>query len=155
MGKEYSLDDGIEKKRCSKCQLYKPLDKFSLDKLRKDGLQNKCKSCYRLMRRKRRIPVDEKECGICHLTKPAIEFDQWKYNNDGLRRVCKSCGVSDPNSASRKCTRCFQERTLEHFAKADSKCGYRSSCYKCEYKRQLETRIRLANAGRQLNSLQE
>lgn len=46
--------DGIELKRCSECTEWKPLDQYTKEKRRADGLFYMCKSCLRNMRHERR-----------------------------------------------------------------------------------------------------
>ncbi len=44
---EHINDNGIEKKKCGKCQIYKPLDIFGYSKGDWDNLRNTCKECLK------------------------------------------------------------------------------------------------------------
>lgn len=50
---EHIFEDGIEKKRCSRCKQYLPLDHYLYKSDRWDKLTNECHRC-RLLRNKRR-----------------------------------------------------------------------------------------------------
>ena len=104
----------IEKK-CSKCQVNKPLSEFGRCAKSPDGLNSWCKECcaaqwksyreshreerrlsgknYREKNRARVIietPM-EKECTKCHKLKPSKDFAPDKSRTDGIRPSCKLC----------------------------------------------------------------
>lgn len=43
----------LDAKRCSKCKIEKPYSQFAINKHRKDGFNNECKSCYSFRYRER------------------------------------------------------------------------------------------------------
>lgn len=47
------IDDGVEKKRCSRCKEYKPLSEFNSKKDRYDELSNECFICLSLRNKRR------------------------------------------------------------------------------------------------------
>lgn len=53
--------DGIEKKRCSKCKQYLPLNKYIYKKDRWDKLHNECKKCMTVRNKRRYNPEYELE----------------------------------------------------------------------------------------------
>lgn len=45
---EHVVENGIEKKRCSKCKSWLPLSCFSKNRVKWDGLQERCDNCRKL-----------------------------------------------------------------------------------------------------------
>ena len=90
-------------KVCSKCGEEKPLEEFSRNKNKSDGLQIWCKGCwynYRTIKRNIFLSDKNKEkhdkptiriCKKCKVVKPLEEFAL--YKKDGVRRhnICKEC----------------------------------------------------------------
>ena len=50
------VEDGVEKKRCSCCHEYKPLDNYKPKKDRWDGLHNECIVCQKTRNKRRANP---------------------------------------------------------------------------------------------------
>lgn len=53
---EHIFEDGTEKKRCSKCRQYLPLDNFIYKEDRWDKLHNECIKCATIRNRRRVNP---------------------------------------------------------------------------------------------------
>lgn len=53
----HTIEDGVEKKRCSRCREYKSLDNYIYKADRWDNLHNECDVC-RCIRNKRRANPD-------------------------------------------------------------------------------------------------
>lgn len=52
-------DEGIEKKRCSRCKEYLTLDNYITKKDRYDGLANECNACRCIRNKRRANPLYE------------------------------------------------------------------------------------------------
>ena len=50
------IEDGIEKKLCSKCKEYKPLDEYNRKRDRWDNLSNECIRCLSIRNKRRCDP---------------------------------------------------------------------------------------------------
>lgn len=50
------VENGTEKKRCSKCKQYLPLDNYIYKKDRYDKLSNECNRCRRIRNKRRYNP---------------------------------------------------------------------------------------------------
>lgn len=53
---EHIFEDNIEKKRCSRCKVYLPLENFIRKDDRWDGLHNECIKCATIRNRRRANP---------------------------------------------------------------------------------------------------
>ena len=104
-----------EKVRCTKCKEEKPRSEFYVDKLKKNGLRSRCKSCVREVNReidkkyresgekkrkqkerndkykKERVEIDGKACKVCGKWKVRTEYRLNNYTKDGLWAFCKTC----------------------------------------------------------------
>lgn len=95
-------------KHCHACGETKPFTCFSLDKSRSDGLQPKCKDCYRAYRdaNKERIsrqqagdaptlaeryPNGVKQCEACEAVKDVSAFVRYAVPKDTLSPTCNDC----------------------------------------------------------------
>lgn len=95
-------------KRCPDCQQQLPLDAFTSDKRRKDGLSFYCRNCARIRLRishdKRRggpprhryprdidVPAGCKWCPDCDQVLPNEEFSRNRNTKTGLNTYCKPC----------------------------------------------------------------
>lgn len=95
-------------KRCSKCGEVLPIEQFSKNRTRKDGLHGWCRRCNAehhadyhaanlALNRKLeatgsnpRIPVS-KTCSTCGVEKAASEFSRSRNRADGLESRCRQC----------------------------------------------------------------
>lgn len=95
-------------KRCPCCGLTKPLDQFSRNRTRKDGVQSRCKACESAKQKARYQPK-----------KPVIKVGRRMAAliADGERKICRSCGTA---------------KALDQFhsnsAKSDGKQNYCCDC---------------------------
>ncbi len=90
-------------KYCPDCNTVKPLHKFSKNRARTDGHQNKCKSCYRVYQMAHRYGVSTQKykalvehhqgrCGICNGEKPlVIDHNHSTGKIRGL--LCNDCNT--------------------------------------------------------------
>ena len=98
-------------KRCSHCQAIKPLDQFSRESAKKDGLRGTCKGCDRLWTKqwedanKARVaarnaakvalnpptPPDTKECSRCGQNKSLDRFRLDLRYRQGVTGWCRDC----------------------------------------------------------------
>ena len=86
-------------KTCSSCGLQLEANRFSKNKSKSMGLQNECKSCTALYKRRYYAQLQsrgmvipkEKVCSTCKKCKPAAEFFRWSYSADGLNANCGEC----------------------------------------------------------------
>ena len=81
-------------KTCSTCRKNKPIEEFSVDKSRLDGLKTRCKSCVKELRKK--LPklaamASHRKCPKCGIVKSSTEFGLTVYSKDGLYIYCKPC----------------------------------------------------------------
>lgn len=84
-------------KKCSKCNIDKPIDNFGKAKAYKDGFYCWCKECtaaYHREKKKNIIPVAKvsyQECKICKIVKSADLFTLSKSTKTGIESRCKQC----------------------------------------------------------------
>src|SRR5947208_1311166 len=94
-------------KTCPDCRVDKPINAFSRNALRPDGLQFYCKLCFSVRsarnRRERRIrqglnvraqvdaPPGTKYCPSCREIVPYAGWDKARRTRDGLASHCKAC----------------------------------------------------------------
>lgn len=152
------IKDG--KKYCPKCDSWKELSEFYVNKKHKDGLNSCCKSCQSELSKERRktlnfpVSVTEKLCPQCGKIKPAKEFYKDKSISDGLKRTCKFCDnlyyiehkeerkiynkkyqktLNFPVSVvEKKCSKCGKIKPVEEFWKDKTKnTGLASFCILC------------------------
>ncbi len=101
--------DGVELKRCGRCQRWKSLSEFSPDRDRWDGLRNRCRACIsdhnRAAAEKKRggpayprnVPhkiergVEVKLCYKCKQWLPLEKFLKNSQRLDGLMSQCQPC----------------------------------------------------------------
>lgn len=95
-------------KRCSKCGAQKPLEAFSRNRRRKDGLSAWCRQCCQVGYLSRRPPghqlrphpaqrnrlspdLTEKRCSKCATVKPIDEYVRDRREPDGRVKWCRPC----------------------------------------------------------------
>jgi hypothetical protein len=66
---------GIDMKQCYCCLEIKPIESFSKDRTRSDGLQNKCKTCCKDKKRAWRLK---------NIDKVSADYKKWQKNNRGV-----------------------------------------------------------------------
>lgn len=84
--------DGVEGKICSKCKIWKPLERFSRKKGSRDGYNWLCKPCNSPKPRSGPpiVPAG-KVCTQCHQWKSIEEYHAKKGSIDDHRSACKPC----------------------------------------------------------------
>lgn len=89
---------GLKLKNCSKCNIEKPIDRFSIVNRNKDGFKTYCKDCEKSIRQlealriKARQKVPEyKNCTICREMLPKDRFGKNGGRISGLDDCCKKC----------------------------------------------------------------
>lgn len=97
----------LTQKRCPDCQVTKPVEAFSKNAARPDGLQFYCKSCYsarytRTYRERRmreglpvrarvEVPPGHKYCPGCAQVSPLSNWHRNASSRDGYTSYCKDC----------------------------------------------------------------
>lgn len=79
-------------KKCSRCGQEKPVDSFSKNSSKKDGLNSYCKSCQKVLKDKHYR--DNKEKYKARTKKDKGELRRWI--NDEKSRPCADCGIRYP-----------------------------------------------------------
>lgn len=82
----------MKTKRCSRCKQEKHVALFCKNRAQHDGLENYCKSCRRITRKKgrRQVTVIEKWCSGCKEIKLSDKFHKGN-DSGGLSNICKIC----------------------------------------------------------------
>lgn len=88
----------ITEKRCSRCNIIKPVSEFNKKSYSKDGYSPACKNCASVLYG-HKIPYnnikhdinDTKQCSGCKEIKNINEFYVNTYHKDGLCSRCKQC----------------------------------------------------------------
>ena len=82
--------------KCSTCQKVKPRDAFCINRARKTGRQNQCKSCDVLKRKSRAIPKELEtiscpECGVlfCSIVKRQLKYCSKECQHKHHKRVTR------------------------------------------------------------------
>lgn len=105
---QLALNRAAGVKHCHACRETKPFACFSADKSRSDGLQPKCKDCYkaykeanrnRIARQRagetptlaERYPDGVKQCEACRATKGIGEFAEYAVPRHTLSPTCNDC----------------------------------------------------------------
>jgi hypothetical protein len=90
-------------KKCKHCKIEKPLNEFTKNQRRLDGLEHGCKVCMTSLRKDRKaginlpwfkIPLENPNyhrCCTCHLEKPYSGFSKSKNTKNGMHHECKVC----------------------------------------------------------------
>lgn len=139
-------------KVCGKCKIEKPVSEFSKDSRTKDGLQARCKGCWREYHQQRsrqpKTVVGEKHCNKCDTTKAVSEFSKDSHAKDGLRTRCRSCDSqyhqqkkSRPKTVvdEKHCNGCNTTKAATEFIKSSSKRdGLQTRCKCCQNKYKLQ-----------------
>ena len=91
-------------KYCPSCNTYHTLDKFSKQTATKDGLQGKCKMCFRIYQRARSYGLSEKhfrlllvsqnyECAICGKLDRNLVVDHNHTTGKVRGLLCSPCNT--------------------------------------------------------------
>lgn len=109
--------DGKDNKHCSKCDTYKPIEKFNINKDKKDGRGTFCRSCSNALCFKHdsiksaimRLSFQGKSCAVCgEKNEICLEYDhindnkKRKKNGRKIKNMIKM-GVSDMKKEMEKC----------------------------------------------------
>lgn len=88
-------------RRCCKCRVEKPVDKFCRNKAIKDGIHIKCKQCCNDEAKARKearrnglistVQRNSKPCSKCQQVRPISDFYVDNNSSDGRTSCCKSC----------------------------------------------------------------
>lgn len=142
-------------KICKKCNIYKDLLDFSINRNVKEGYSSICKICYNDLARKKRLYIREvkikmgeirvKLCSNCKIEKRISKFNKSKKTTDGYLENCIECNRNLKKSTitecilSKRCTKCGIEKNVGLFYKSKKiKDGYFNNCIDCEKKRSIE-----------------
>jgi hypothetical protein len=137
-------------KKCSKCAVDKPKDKFAKNPTRSDGLDNNCKAChkesYNKSKEQNKITIEEKKCTKCDTVKNITEFYNRIGSIDGKTSECNDCTKImyknrfetrkdksiDTKLIEKICKDCNVLLDISNFSKkTDSKDGYNFNCKSC------------------------
>lgn len=77
-------------KNCSTCGLDKPLEEFSKNPSKKDGLNGKCKLCHSIYRKQHYENNRQKYIDKAHVNR--IKFRKWFNTEIKEKLVCSLCG---------------------------------------------------------------
>lgn len=80
-------------KKCSICKVEKPLDEFNNNSQRKDGKQNKCKSCSRQVSKKHYNATKDDFQRKVYARRSALLQKVEEYKSD---KHCTKCSENDP-----------------------------------------------------------
>jgi hypothetical protein len=84
-------------KKCSRCQIEKPIDCFNKNKTKKDGFQTMCKECSRAKSRKYYYDNHDKHIGEVGKRKKKVILENRKMLFEFYKtHPCIDCGESDP-----------------------------------------------------------
>ena len=123
-------------KFCSHCKTEKPVEDFSKDKSRKDGLQRFCRKCQSETAKENRkkhsgravIVIPEfKLCRGCNTEKSGVLFNKSRSDKSGLCSHCKECTIKTQKSCDMK------NLSREGFAPPNTKTCCRCSLEKPSY----------------------
>lgn len=142
--------DTPQMKRCNKCGEMKPLNEFTRDRKRKDGLNLYCRNCKRSpatmqrLEEKAAIPEGCKQCAMCKEIKPFETFSRSKGRKDGRHSYCKNCGQTPAGKAQKadkaswpsdhkRCCQCKEVKPFAAFHRRErAKDGLAYQCKVCE-----------------------
>ena len=133
----------LVEKRCTKCDVVKPVERFG-----RNGRRTYCLSCENIQKRKaekknpnpkltkKQLETLHKECSKCGEDKLLKE-----YNNGGYRAQCKACiKIYDSNKVVKRiptpdfkaCTMCHTEKSIDNYSLSRSnKDGHDNRCKAC------------------------
>lgn len=88
----------MESKKCTKCQIVKPLTEYCKKTYYKTGHNSQCKKCaasYQKSKRPPKVelphPEGEKECTLCMKKMPYSHFNRNRASRDKYTSRCKQC----------------------------------------------------------------
>lgn len=105
-------------KKCTKCQLEKPLSEFNKDKHTKTGYTFRCKACIQSINATY-VPTAYKICNICHEEKSVKYFHKDKKGLHGVRKACKVCNY-EKIKAYRNENPEKRKKTIEKYNKSEN-----------------------------------
>ena len=132
----------METKKCRACLEEKELCEFGTNSAYKDGLQAKCRECYRLKKpldEKANLVGETKECQVCLLEKDLFYFYKRPDRNYTHEPRCIQCTKEGKlidkeifKNNKKKCSICETYKEFEDYQKCTS-CTNRlkSHCKKC------------------------
>ncbi len=146
-------------KKCSRCNLSKPINEFSKSKVSSDGLSAWCKNCHlsyvleyrEKNKRRERIELVNatKECPKCGQLKSIKDFYKTKVTKDGFQTLCKACiknyhtelakkhkeRMNTKEIIEKECSQCGQVKSIKNFHKhIQQQDGYSPYCNECSKK---------------------
>jgi hypothetical protein len=90
-----SIKEEVTHKECNMCLLNLEITDFNKNSLSKDGHDNVCRDCYKIIRHKNKQPVHnnitEVYCTKCKTTKKNTEFRTYARSSTGYFNTCNSC----------------------------------------------------------------
>ncbi len=89
-----------ERSKCTSCYKNLPLDQFSVDKMKKNGIHTQCKNCKNLKQKKTRARMRDDE------TEEHSQSDHYEKNDQTEKSTCAHCR---------------KQLSLDHFTKDRSK----------------------------------
>lgn len=154
-------------KICSACKKSKPRGKFKANLARKDGVESKCKACFKKMyydatekiKLLSKISPAHKICSMCKEDKPCSAFSKNNSDYSGLTAECKKCrGINKAayrNAQKEKfekygvvvkakvCSMCNEKKPSNKFYVKKTEAGHlRRECKACSTKLGAKRRLR-------------
>ena len=132
--KEHRFVGDKEQKHCYNCDSWKELPEFSKLKSSKDGLQNKCRQCERLIRQRKKRGADipeNKECAYCKEVKATDLNFNINPRTKKLQNICKQCIEENNSEISKICILCLKIKPIDNFVINRNKAARKSHCNDC------------------------
>jgi hypothetical protein len=146
----------LPKKKCVVCDIWKPSRNFQVSQSGTDGRNETCRACEAKRRAVRAgkelhhlaLPPAEaweqaRTCSKCKQVQELRDFSRRAQAKDGLSWFCRSCVAemdaslwagtgTEPNSATKRCTLCEEEKPASSFYPNRRKfSGLQSYCKRC------------------------
>lgn len=90
---------------CTKCEEYKDIGCFYVDRQKALGIRRECKHCNMVRTRKvwpEKLNIEDKRCAGCKKVFKKTEFNKDSTKSDGLYSICKICRNKRKNHKSRR-----------------------------------------------------